>query len=109
MAMIRQYIISPETLAKVKALAEEDTRAITSTLQILSHPVRLQILKALGVDDLCVCVLVEITGHQHSALSYHLKQLKEADLVDSNRDGNFLIYHLTNKGKKVLKSIEHIK
>ncbi len=107
--MIRQYIIPSETLEKVKALAEEDTREVTSTLQILSYPIRLQILKALGVDDLCVCTLVEITGHQHSALSYHLKQLKEADLVDSNRDGNFLIYHLTDKGKKVLKSIDYMK
>lgn len=107
--MIRQYIISPETLEKVKALADEDIREVTSILQILSYPVRLHILKALGVEDLCVCVLVEITGHQHSALSYHLKQLKGADLIDSERDGNFLIYHLTDKGKKVLKSIEHMK
>ena len=107
--MIRQYMVSSETLEKVKALSEEDISDITLTLQILSYPIRLKILKALGIDDLCVCVLVEITGHQHSALSYHLKQLKEADLVDSNRDGNFLIYHLTDKGKKVLKSIEHMK
>ncbi len=107
--MTRQYVISPETLEKVKELADEDVRDITSTLQILSYPVRLKILKALGVEDLCVCVLVEIMGHQHSALSYHLKKLKEADLVDSNRDGNFLIYHLTDKGKKVLKSIGHMK
>ena len=41
--MTRQYIISSETLEKVKALAEEDTRDITSTLQILSYPIRLQI------------------------------------------------------------------
>ncbi len=107
--MIRQYIISPETLEKVKALADEDIREVTSILQILSYPVRLHILKALGVEDLCVCVLVEITGHQHSALSYHLKQLKGANLIDSERDGNFLIYHLADKGKKVLKSIEHMK
>ncbi|MDD2666369.1 MAG: metalloregulator ArsR/SmtB family transcription factor [Methanocellales archaeon] len=107
--MIRQYVISPETLEKVKASVEEDIRDVTSILQILSYPIRLHILRALGVKDLCVCVLVEITGHQHSALSYHLKKLTGADLINSKRDGNFLIYHLTDKGKKVLKSLEHMK
>ncbi|MDI6639296.1 MAG: metalloregulator ArsR/SmtB family transcription factor [Methanocellales archaeon] len=101
--------VPPATLKKVRESMSEDVRNITSVLKILSDPIRLHILKALEIEDLCVCILVEITGYQYSVLSYHLKLLKDADLVDSERDGNFLIYHLTAKGKKVLKSIGHMK
>lgn len=61
----------------------KDVTPISKILGILSYPVRLHILLALAVQELCVCVLVEITDHKYSALSYHLKLLKEIELVDS--------------------------
>ena len=42
---------------------------------------------------------VEITGYQDSALSYHLKTLKEMDLIKSFERGNFMVYSLTDKGQ----------
>ncbi|NJD75696.1 MAG: winged helix-turn-helix transcriptional regulator [Candidatus Methanoperedens sp.] len=74
-------------------------------LGILSDPVRLHILLALAVQELCVCVLVEITDYKYSALSYHLKLLKEMELVDSRREGNFLLYSLTERGGVTLNMI----
>ena len=73
----------------------KDVTPISKILGILSDPVRLHILLALAVQELCVCVLVEITDHKYSALSYHLKLLKEIELVDSRREGTFLLYRLT--------------
>ena len=52
------------------------------------------------IEDLCVCVFVELMNCEYSRLSYHLKLLKEAGLIDSNKDGKFLIYHLTELGAK---------
>jgi len=43
---------------------------------------------------------------KYSKLSYHLKLLKEAGLVDSKKDKNFLIYRLTDLGRKVLDDVE---
>jgi DNA-binding transcriptional ArsR family regulator len=74
-------------------------------LDLLSDPIRLHIMLALSVQELCVCVLVEITDYKYSTLSYHLKLLKEMKFVDSRREGNFLLYRLTKRGKAALDMI----
>lgn len=102
------YHISSETLEKIRTLIKEDFEDISNIFKVLSDPIRIYILKALEIEDLCVCVFVEIMDYKYSALSYHLKLLKDANLVDFTRDGNFLIYRLTDLGKKVLKFISYI-
>ncbi|MEM2924061.1 MAG: metalloregulator ArsR/SmtB family transcription factor, partial [Methanocellales archaeon] len=72
----------------------------------LSDPLRLQILRALEVSELCVCILVALTNYNYSALSHHLKLLKEAGLVDVKRNGNFLIYSLTDSGREILAKLQ---
>ena len=96
------YKLSPDLEEKVKKAMHEDMGPISSLFKVLSDPVRVRILKALELCDLCVCVLVEITDYKYPALSYHLKLLKEAGIVDSRRDGNFQIYYLTGYGIKII-------
>lgn len=55
--------------------------------------------------ELCVCVLVDLTGMKYSALSYHLKQLKDVGLIDSEKGGTYLLYRLTSRGKSFQKLI----
>ncbi|MDK2825973.1 MAG: ArsR family transcriptional regulator, lead/cadmium/zinc/bismuth-responsive transcriptional [Methanolobus sp.] len=100
------YILPDATSLEVHAVMKENVDNLVSVFKVLSDPVRIRILKALQVTELCVCVLVEITDYKHSALSYHLKLLKDADLVDSRRDKNFQIYYLTETGDKLLRSID---
>ncbi|WMW21952.1 metalloregulator ArsR/SmtB family transcription factor [Methanolobus mangrovi] len=100
------YILPDATTLKVHEAMKEDVNNLVSLFKVLSDPVRIRILKALHISELCVCVLVETTDYKHSALSYHLKLLKDADLVDSRRDKNFQIYYLTEPGKKMLRAIE---
>lgn len=98
------YRISQETLEKVKMVMNEAVSDTVAILKALSDPMRLRILKALCIDDLCVCVLVELMNCEYSKLSYHLKLLREAGLIDCTQDGNFLIYHLTESGEKKVTS-----
>ncbi|WP_292468635.1 metalloregulator ArsR/SmtB family transcription factor [Methanolobus sp.] len=100
------YIIPNATTLKVHSAMNENVDHLVSLFKVLSDPVRIHILKALQINELCVCVLVEITDYKHSALSYHLKLLKDADLIDSRRDKNFQIYYLTEPGGKMLRNIE---
>jgi DNA-binding transcriptional ArsR family regulator len=100
------YCLPEDVLDAVHAAMNEDVEEIVSLFKILSDPTRLRILKALEVQSLCVCVLVECTDQQHSALSYHLKLLKEAGLVNSRRERSFQIYELTEFGNLLLKHIE---
>ena len=100
------YIISDNVLNKVHLAMSEDVSQMTGLFKLLSDPIRIHILNALEVQDLCVCVLVEVTDYKHSALSYHLKLLKDANLVDSRRDKSFQIYFLTGFGRSLIKSLE---
>jgi len=99
--LVSPYPLSEKTKKALKNIKKYDYSATSDLFKALADPARLRIIEALGVKELCVCVLVEMTGLQYSALSYHLKNLKESDIVSSRKDGNFLIYSLTRKGKAV--------
>lgn len=76
-------------------------------LKALAHPVRLQIVKRIGREDLCVCHLNESTGFSQSNLSQHLKILKEAGVLDSRKEGLRVYYRLKNKDLlEILENIE---
>jgi len=102
------YTISPESLKKVRRVISEDVNDAVEILEVLSDPIRLHILKALRIKDLCVCVFTSFLKCEYSKLSYHLKLLRESRLVDYRKEGNFLIYYLTELGKRRLKSIEKL-
>ncbi|WP_406660096.1 metalloregulator ArsR/SmtB family transcription factor [Methanolobus sp. ZRKC3] len=90
----------------VQTAMKEDVSEMVSLFKLLSDPVRIHILKALELQELCVCILVEITDYKYSALSYHLKLLKEAEMVESKRERNYQIYYLTDFGRTLLATIE---
>lgn len=96
------YAISQETLEQVRTALHEDIRESIAVFKALADPLRLRILKALALEDLCVCVFVELLDCDYSKLSYHLKVLKEAGLVECRSEGTFLIYRLTEYGRAVL-------
>jgi ArsR family transcriptional regulator, arsenate/arsenite/antimonite-responsive transcriptional repressor len=60
----------------------------------LSEPLRLQILDLLRERELCVCDLCEALGTAQSKLSFHLKTLREAELVRSRQEGRWIYYSL---------------
>jgi len=68
----------------------------------LSDPNRIKILHLLGQQDLCVCLLREFIDMSNSKLSYHINILKDNELITGEREGNFIIYHLTKKGQKFI-------
>ncbi|HAK46232.1 MAG TPA: ArsR family transcriptional regulator [Spirochaeta sp.] len=61
----------------------------------LAHPVRIYFLEKLKVSPWCVCELAAEAGIPKSAASKHLSQLKEAGLVDDEKNGTRVEYRLT--------------
>ncbi|RLG11327.1 MAG: ArsR family transcriptional regulator, partial [Thaumarchaeota archaeon] len=53
--------------------------------------------------------LIELSNIQYSALSYHLKLLRDANLIDFRKKGKFLIYSLTDFGRKIVEIIDELK
>jgi len=70
----------------------------------LSDPIRVKIIFFLKKQKSCVCLLREITNIAYSKLSYHLKILKNAGLIESHKDGNYVIYELTTIGMKFIEN-----
>ncbi len=60
----------------------------------LSDPIRLQVLDLLRHRELCVCDLCETLEVSQSKLSFHLKALKEAQLVKARQEGRWIYYSL---------------
>lgn len=54
----------------------------------LSHPARIAILKVLAQKNECICgEIVEVLPLAQSTVSQHLKELKNAGLIDGTLDG----------------------
>ncbi|MBW4522270.1 MAG: metalloregulator ArsR/SmtB family transcription factor [Scytolyngbya sp. HA4215-MV1] len=73
--------------------------SLPSTLTVagfhaLSDPLRLQVLDLLREQELCVCDLCEVMAVSQSKLSFHLKTLKEAQLVKARQEGRWIYYSL---------------
>jgi ArsR family transcriptional regulator len=60
----------------------------------LSEPLRIQILQHLRERELCVCDLCELLQVAQSKLSFHLKALKDANLVRARQEGRWVYYSL---------------
>ena len=105
---VNPYPLSKEVYEALDDIKGKDARPTADLLKAIADPARIKIIDALGHRELCVCVLVDLTGLQYSALSYHLKQLKDMELVASDKDGNYLIYSLTKKGQRIKKFIQKL-
>ncbi|HDM09620.1 MAG TPA: transcriptional regulator, partial [Desulfobacteraceae bacterium] len=61
--------------------------------------------------EMCVCDLAAFLGLTESAVSHHLRRLKDLALVKSRRDGQILYYSLDDEHVSELLKIglEHIR
>jgi ArsR family transcriptional regulator, arsenate/arsenite/antimonite-responsive transcriptional repressor len=67
---------------------------IAEGFHALSDPLRISVLELLRQRELCVCDLCDALGVSQSKLSFHLKTLKEASLVNSRQEGRWIYYSL---------------
>lgn len=75
--------------------------------QALSDPIRLSILYIIRDKPLCVCVINRFMRLSGSKLSYHLNILKESGLIEGECDGNWIIYSVTERGRRLLQCTEN--
>ena len=70
---------------------------VTKMFSLLGDFSRMKILLALCEGELCVFHICEITGGKQSAVSQHLRKLKDNHLVKSRKDGNLVLYSLADE------------
>jgi len=60
----------------------------------LSEPLRIKVVDLLRENELCVCDLCKALDVAQSKLSFHLKALKDANLLRSRQEGRWIYYSL---------------
>jgi len=89
-------------LARLKKGLKADAFAeIAKIYKALSHPSRLQVLSLLDLEPCCVCDLSHVMGIPVPTASQYLRILREAGLVEFEKDGKFIIYSLTSTARSL--------
>ena len=79
------------------ALSDSEAGELERLFSVLADRQRIKILNLLASadeDSVCVCELVPALGLKQPTVSYHLKQLAQAGLVERERRGTFAYYRL---------------
>ena len=85
------------------ASADTDLGFLARAFHALADPKRLGIVTLLMRGERCVCELTDVVGAKQPLLSFHLKILREANLVNNRRRGKWMYYSLNYQ------TIDHIK
>jgi ArsR family transcriptional regulator, arsenate/arsenite/antimonite-responsive transcriptional repressor len=69
---------------------------VAGVAKALADPVRVQLVDVLRkhAGKVCVCELVPLFDISQPTLSHHLKKLREAGIVDSERQGLWAYYYV---------------
>ncbi|WP_241095594.1 MULTISPECIES: metalloregulator ArsR/SmtB family transcription factor [unclassified Leucobacter] len=103
-----------ETVEEVCAPAVEHAMGLTAatavagTLKAIADPLRLRMLSAIATDprgESCVCDLAELTDVSQPTVSHHLKTLRDAGLLLSERRGTWVWYRITPARKSAVTSL----
>jgi len=80
----------------VTTIDEEEAIRYASWFKVLAEPTRLRILHLLARHDepVCVCDIVDQFPLGQPAISHHLKLLRDARFVLSERRGTFIYYRV---------------
>ena len=76
---------------------------LANGLSLVGNSVRLKILYVLFEEDrLCFCDLSDILGMNISAISQHLRKMKDRNLLETDREAQTIYYSLTAEYEKLL-------
>jgi ArsR family transcriptional regulator len=87
-------------------LTERRAQQLTDDLGILAHPIRLQLLDVLARNEgrVCVCDLEAAVPVKQPTVSHHLRLLREAGLVESERQGLWAYYFVNRDALDALRA-----
>ncbi len=72
----------------------EQVDRLAELFKVLGDPTRVRILQALHCQRLCVCDIAETLHMTQSAISHQLRILRQARLVQPEREGRSIYYTL---------------
>lgn len=101
-------------MLRKKTRPESELNELSDVFSILSDTTRLKIVLALIETELCVCDIAGFLGMTKSAVSHHLRLMRNLRLVRFRRDGKMTYYslddhHIENLLKQATNHIEELR
>ena len=95
---------------KADVPADELLQDLGDLFKIFGDTTRIKIMYTLYEDEMCVCAIADLLSMTQSAISHQLKVLKDANLVNSRREGKTIYYRLADEHVKsiIAQGYEHI-
>ncbi len=93
-----------------KKIAEYEASfdALSNVLALAGNSVRLKILYLLSEEtELCPCDLSDILGMTVPAVSQHLRKMRDADIVQTRKDGQTIFYALKEDHLSIIEPLFH--
>jgi ArsR family transcriptional regulator, arsenate/arsenite/antimonite-responsive transcriptional repressor len=94
-------VTGPETCAQPaltgEPIDEASAAGLAQVFKALGDPVRLRLVSLIGArqgGEVCVCDLTSAFDLTQPTISHHLKVLRQAGLIDSQRRGTWVYYRL---------------
>jgi len=90
---------------------DEHLNELSEMFKSLASSVRVRILLALSIEEICVCDLANLLRLSISAVSHHLRLLRMQKLVKSRKEGLFVYYSLDDEHIEHLlnDALEHVR
>lgn len=94
--------------AHAPALTLARTAALAERLKVLGDATRLRLLDLLAQQEepLCVCELTPQFAQNQPTISHHLRALREAGLIETDRRGIWAYYWATDEGRRTLAAVQ---
>ena len=80
-------------------------KKVVELFHALSDETRLTVLDRLKDGEQCVCELMDSMNAAQSRLSFHLKVLKDAGLIEDRREGRWMYYSLSAQAIEELEAL----
>ena len=94
-----------ECRQKIK-IVDKSVNVLASALSLAGNEVRLKILFLLQEEgQLCPCDMSDILGMNTSAISQHLRKLKDGGIIESRKTGQTIFYSVNGEYASILKPI----
>ncbi|KAM9863809.1 Arsenate reductase [Leucobacter sp. BZR 635] len=98
----------PCTPSAAHAIGAEAATAVAGVLKALAEPLRLRMLSAIAADprgESCVCDLAALADVAQPTVSHHLRVMKEAGVLESERRGTWVWYRLVPERRRAVTAL----
>jgi ArsR family transcriptional regulator, arsenate/arsenite/antimonite-responsive transcriptional repressor len=92
------------------SLSRERTEVLADRLKAVSDPTRLRILDVLVQqgEPLCVCDVTALFPQNQPTISHHLRLLREAGMIDTEKRGIWTYHWATKAGRITLSALQEL-